>query len=177
MDKKIAGVVLAGGRSSRMGENKALLDYNGQPLLDHMIALLKQTGLNDIYVSGNLEGYNCIPDTAPYEGPARAISDVLDALKSSTSSSYEGILFLPVDMPFLEPEMLRILLESPQGACFEAHPLPFYITKEREKNGSGKSVKEFLSNAGIPSLPLPPKFQNNMTNVNTPKEWKEARRA
>lgn len=174
MDKKIAGVVLAGGRSSRMGENKALLDYNGQPLLDHMIALLKQTGLNDIYVSGNLEGYNCIPDTAPYEGPARAISDVLDALKSSTSSSYEGILFLPVDMPFLEPEMLHILLKNPYGGHFDTHPFPFCIAETQEKKWPDKSVKEFLSNAGIPSLPLPPKFQNNMTNINTPEEWKEA---
>ena len=40
MDKKIAGVVLAGGKSSRMGKNKAMLIYNGKPLLNHMVGIL-----------------------------------------------------------------------------------------------------------------------------------------
>lgn len=169
--RKIAGVVLAGGRSSRMGQDKALLDYNGQLLLDHMIGLLKQAGLHDIYVSGDFEGYRCIPDHAPHEGPAFAIYDVLKALEA-----YDGILFVPVDMPLLHTRALRILLSQESGAFFAGFPLPAYIAKpcpiKREK-----SVKALLKNLDVPSIFLPSEFEFCMANMNTPEEWDEARRA
>ena len=169
--KNIAGVILAGGRSSRMGQDKALLDYHGKPLLDHMTGLLKQAGLQDIYVSGDFEGYLCIPDRAPYEGPAFAIYDVLKVLKK-----YDGVLFVPVDMPLLHVRALRTLLKQESGAFFEGFPLPAYITKpcpaKREK-----SVKDLLKSAGVSSIFLPSELEFCMANTNTPEEWNKARRA
>ena len=53
---KIAGIVLAGGKSSRMGQNKALLSYRGQPLIEHMQRLIGQAGLQDVYISGDVPG-------------------------------------------------------------------------------------------------------------------------
>ena len=52
----IAGVVLTGGRSSRMGQNKALLDYQGKPLIEHMMEILKTTGIKEIFISGDVDG-------------------------------------------------------------------------------------------------------------------------
>ena len=49
---KTAGIVLAGGRSSRMGTSKALLRYKDRPLIEHMQNLLHQAGLDDVYISG-----------------------------------------------------------------------------------------------------------------------------
>lgn len=168
MDKKIAGVVLAGGRSSRMGQDKALLDCNGQKLLDHMIALLEQTGLSDIYVSGTFEGYDCIPDSAQHQGPARAMQDVLENL-----SDYAGVVFVPVDMPFLNAEVLGTLLEQDQGGYFEGAPLPVFI-KQPCPNTTAASVREFLSILDVPSVALPSGFKKIMINVNTPEDWQEA---
>lgn len=169
--RKIAGVVLAGGQSLRMGQNKALLDYNGQPLLDHMIGLLEQAGLRDIYVSGDLEGYHCIPDTALYQGPAEAMHDVLTAL-----DGYDGVLFVPVDMPLLNAEMLHLLIKQERGGYFMGSPLPAFITRTCPEERV-KSVKAFLEVAKAYPIILPPGLKDCMINTNTPEEWDEALRA
>lgn len=103
----IAGVVLAGGRSSRMGKNKALLDYQGKPLVEHMMEIIKRAGIREIFISGDVDGYDCLPDPAPFTGPAEAIKSIIQRL-----SSYAGFLFVPVDMPLLKPEMLHLLLNK-----------------------------------------------------------------
>ncbi len=163
----ITGVVLAGGQSLRMGENKALLDYKGQPLLDHMIGLLQRTGIDDIYVSGDLKGYRCIPDSAPHEGPAFAMHDVLSKLQKSS-----GVLFVPVDMPFLREDVLQLLIEQENGGYFVNSPLPAFITKPCPQQRF-KSVKELLGATMVGSLALPPEFEGCMRNTNTPEDWKE----
>lgn len=162
----VIGIVLAGGKSSRMGQSKALLNYKGKPLLDHMIGLLEQLDLSDVYVSGDITDYNCIVDEHKYAGPARAIHNVLLKI-----GSYDGVLFIPVDMPFLQPELLRILLEVPQGACFDNYPLPLYITKNSIDINPADSVKELLQNADVLSVELPQDLESCMANTNTPEEW------
>lgn len=172
MDKKnIAGVVLAGGKSSRMAQDKALLNYREKPLLDHMIGILERLDLAKIYVSGELEGYNCLPDVAPYSGPAHAMQDILKTLESC-----EGVLFLPVDMPYLTPDVLNILLAHPQGAFFEKHPLPAFI-KPSHVRIEEYSVRALLKGLGISAVPLPEKFEPLMINANTPEQWQEVLRA
>ncbi len=180
----IAGVVLAGGRSSRMGENKALLDFHGKPLVDHMIDLLHQSGVSDVYVSGDLEGYNCIPDQAPYAGPAAAMAGVLDSLKE-----FDGVVFVPVDMPLLTPEVLQGLMQHDEGAYYEGWPVPTFLSSRtrsgiyakedkcsmdpglRRDDDSG-SVRGLLRNLGVRSIPMPDEFRMCFINVNTPEQWK-----
>lgn len=168
MDKqKIAGVVLAGGCSSRMGENKAWLNYQGQSLLDHMIGILQQTGLNDIYVSGDIKGYRCIPDQQQHKGPAWAMHDVLQQL-----DDVDGALFLPVDMPLLTADMLRLLIGQANGGYFMNSPLPAFITKPYPQKRVN-SVKALLAATHADPVTLPVAFQACMANTNTPQEWLE----
>lgn len=167
-NRNIAGVILAGGRSSRMGRNKALLEFNGRPLVDHMIELLQEIGLVDIFVSGTLDGYNCVPDSTPYDGPAAAIRDTLCQLHA-----WQGVLFIPVDMPFLTPEILRYLLARGEGAHYEGWPLPLYWPVEKTP-GAGSSVRQVAEEAGLAVLPLSPSFSRHFLNLNTPEEWREA---
>ncbi len=168
MDKtKIAGVVLAGGKSSRMGQSKALLEYKGAPLLDHMIGVLNKVGLPEVYVSGEFEGYRCIADSAPHEGPARAICDVLSVLKA-----YDAVLFIPVDMPFLTLKILENLLAQKEGAYFENYPLPVFI-KQGAVSAKASSVRDLLSELHVPSIPLPLEFEGGMKNINTSQQWQK----
>ena len=71
-ERKVIGMVLAGGLSSRMGSDKALSPYHGQTLLQHQAALLAIAGLK-VVVSGDYEGFDCIPDRVVRCGPLGGI--------------------------------------------------------------------------------------------------------
>ena len=161
----IAGVVLAGGRSSRMGSNKAFLEYNGIYLIEHMKNLLQATGLNDIYISGDVEGYKTIPDSQKFNGPHSAIIDVMAQL-----NDYDGALFVPVDMPLLTADILQRLINDDCSAYFKKHPLPIYIAIALEVGREVKSVKDIIKTIDAKSMDLPIEFQESMQNINTPED-------
>lgn len=163
---EIAGVVLAGGLSSRMGQDKAVLPFHGRPLIDHMIDLLHASGCKDVFVGGQRAGYQCIPDRAPNQGPAVAMRDVLREL-----GAYQGVLFVPVDMPLLTPDFLRQLLTHEKGAFFEGWPLPSYIASSPVRS-SATSVQAFLAEMGILPVRCPADAEKFLVNLNTPDEWK-----
>lgn len=164
----IAGIVLAGGRSSRMGQNKALLSWQGKPMIEHMIDTLQQLGIKRILISGAIEGYDTIIDKRPFSGPAMALADIIGAY-----SEFKGFLCVPVDMPLLSPAMLRMLSDYPQGACFAGYPLPAYFPFSSDISPA-ESVNELAEKMGISRIPLLPHWENLMLNANTPQEWERA---
>ena len=48
--EKIAGVLLAAGGSSRLGYPKQLIPYKGKPLIKYMISVIKDSGIDELYV-------------------------------------------------------------------------------------------------------------------------------
>lgn len=165
--RNIAGIVLAGGRSSRMSKNKALLLWEGVPLVEHMANILRKSGVSQVLISGAVEGFETIPDKEPFSGPAKALGDLI-----SSCSSFEGFLCVPVDMPLLTPDMLRTLTDIPQGACFEGYPLPAYLPFKANIS-SANSMRELVKEIGISCIPLPADWEKFMANANTPEEWKK----
>jgi len=168
---KIAGVVLAGGQSSRMGQNKALLQYEGRTLLEHMVDTLRAAGAADVFVSGSYEGYDCIPDQEQYAGPAVALRHVLQNL--AERKTYQGALCVPVDMPRLSAEALRHLCGIKYGAYFAEHPLPLYVPLPLRGEAGAESMRGFLAAENIAAQALPEKYADDMLNANTPEEWKK----
>ena len=165
-EMKIGGVVLAGGRSSRMGENKALMTYQGQKLVDHMANLLRQAGCAAVHISGEVPGYDCIADAVRHEGPVRAMTDLLRCF----SDRYERLLFVPVDMPLIAVEPLRQLMSQGGNVYYRDHPLP--VCLRMGDYGLFHSVREFLDSLGAQALELPPEWEDRMANINTQEEWK-----
>jgi molybdenum cofactor guanylyltransferase len=90
--------VLAGGRSSRMGRDKALLELAGKPLILHAVVKLRRVCV-DVNVLGSnpaLESYApLVKDVHPDCGPSGGMEAAL------LHSRYDWNLFLPVDVPFL----------------------------------------------------------------------------
>lgn len=103
------GIVLCGGHSSRMGSDKALVVFEGMPLLRHQIETLRYAGANRIIVSGSPRpGINAeyIEDEYPDRGP-------LGGLHAALKSADVGLcMVLAVDVPLVRPETVLQLLKS-----------------------------------------------------------------
>ena len=127
----LIGLVLAGGQSRRMGQDKALMRYQGRTLIDNASLLLQSASCDKVLISRNAPGF--LNDKIEDAGPLSGVHAVLDAL--SQSDNHNGnpceLLVLPVDMPQMTPELLRILVSrgrEAEKACYvEKRFLPFYI--------------------------------------------------
>lgn len=120
--RQCLGVVLAGGRSTRMGRDKALLEWHGRPLIDHQLALLQRAGAQQARVSGDRPAWQGIVDGLPDAGPLGGLLGVARVVRGETD-----LLVVPVDMPLLTaPLLARLLAARPEAACvrFSGHVLP-----------------------------------------------------
>ncbi len=100
---EIGGYVLAGGKSSRMGYDKALLELAGKPLALHAVVKLRRVCQEVYILSGNqkLDAFApIIPDIHCDCGPLGGIEAGLK------DSAFDWNLFMPVDMPFLPSAFL-----------------------------------------------------------------------
>lgn len=103
----ICGYVLAGGRSSRMGRDKALIELGGKPLIEHAVTKLRQI-CAEVRILAGVEGEHAglaqyaplVHDPHPGCGPVGGFEAALK------QSGFEWNLFLPVDMPFLPSALL-----------------------------------------------------------------------
>ena len=103
------GFVLAGGRSTRMGTDKALIPFGGRPLIDHSLAILRLANL-DPRIAGarsDLSSHAPIILDSPTHSDLGPLSGICSAL-SATNSRYA--IFLPVDLPLIPPSLISYLL-------------------------------------------------------------------
>jgi molybdopterin-guanine dinucleotide biosynthesis protein A len=107
MEPDAAGFVLAGGRSTRMGEDKSLVLMDGQPLLAHALGILREADLA-ASVAGGQQGLSAfaplVLDHWPGLGPLGGICAALD------STSAPWAVFLSVDLPLLPASLVACLL-------------------------------------------------------------------
>jgi molybdopterin-guanine dinucleotide biosynthesis protein A len=111
------GFVLAGGKSSRMGSDKALLDFHGQTLLDRALTVMgavcdRVTIVGDPAKFAKYSSTKCravVADIFSGCGPLGGIHAAL------TQSSAELNLMLAVDMPFVSAELLAFLWAAAEG--------------------------------------------------------------
>jgi molybdopterin-guanine dinucleotide biosynthesis protein A len=117
-------LILAGGRSSRMGTDKALLPHpiSGLPLLEHQAALLRSLpGCAELLLSAPAErpypladplaGIRVIPDATPDSGPLAGLAAGLAA------ASHSRLLIVAVDLPALSADFLHPLLAASSFSC------------------------------------------------------------
>ena len=127
----LLGVLLAGGRSSRMGTPKALLPHpSGGTFLTHSLDRLRSVCEEKIVVSLASEAHRAqvqlprsVPalfDSQPALGPAMG---VWVALQHASSNGYEGCLFTPVDLPDLSVDDLLSLVDAWRESCWHSKPI------------------------------------------------------
>lgn len=129
----LLGVVLAGGRSSRMGRDKAELAWGAQSLIEHQVGLLKSLGCDSVLVAGrNDPRWPSLPDAKPFRGPVEGVANVLGVMAPMFAVAPGKALFIPLDMPLLGKAALeRLVREKAPLAAFEGYPLPcaFAVTR------------------------------------------------
>ena len=108
MRKKIVAYILAGGKSSRMGDDKGLLLLHEKPVIQYMIDEIKKV-TDDISIVTSNEKYKqfnlkIIEDTFKDKGPAAGIDAALLDAKEET------IFITSCDMPFVDEKSILKLL-------------------------------------------------------------------
>jgi len=103
-----AGIILAGGRSSRFGSNKALADFRGIPLIRQVSDLMDSLFPERLLITQTPEIYRFLgwptrPDLIPGQGPLGGIHAALTAV------SAPRCFIAACDMPFLNPGLISYL--------------------------------------------------------------------
>lgn len=176
------GVVLAGGRSSRMGTDKAGLWWQGQPLLEHMRELLRRAGAARVLTSGPYAGPDGLPDGEAGMGP-------LGGLLTLAQTQADGVyLLVPVDMPLLTPSLLRRLAAAVAAdhgtpcAIWAGYPLPLCLRLDAGvraavadlagRSRPARSLRALHDALGGTELALAEGDARCLVNCNTPEEWR-----
>lgn len=188
---EVTGIILAGGKSSRMGRNKALLDFGGRSIIEHTADLFKSIFPEVILVTNTPEEYanlgiKTVTDIFPGKGSLGGIYTGL------FHSSHDYSFIASCDMPFLRRELIEFLISLKDGydvvvpRLKDGHePLHALYSKKSLKQiemmiNKGDlriigfypevSVREVSEEELAPFNPEPSSF----ININTPEEYEEA---
>jgi CTP:molybdopterin cytidylyltransferase MocA len=115
----ISALILAAGRSSRMGEFKPLLTIDGKTLVEHAVENFRNVGVDDILVVTGYEAERLVP-VLRRQCVRWVVNDDYDEGMfssllvgvSALADSCAGVFILPVDHPFVRPATLIALINA-----------------------------------------------------------------
>ena len=178
---KVDGFILAGGKSSRFGSDKALATWRGRPLLAYAKDALSYLGITPRVVCRDpLPYFECVkafvtserPDMGPLEGLRVALK----------SSSFAFALVLTADMPLINRTHLQKLLASSAAdtavvfvsADKIRHPFPGLYPRSAlpifESLTPGSSVQSLLDRISLQPLVPDAETIRALRGVNTPQD-------
>ena len=195
---RVAGFVLAGGASRRFGRDKALVEFDGEPLIARLVRILQAATDAPVRIIGDAAKYSqlgmeCVADRWPSEGPLGGIITALEATAESASRD-SCSLIIGCDMPFLTSEWLQHIAERAAGsraevvvpesnygleplcACWRARAEP---ALSRAFGGGVRRVTEAMKQLSMEVLDAADwkrfdNFDRLFWNMNTPADYQEA---
>jgi molybdopterin-guanine dinucleotide biosynthesis protein A len=184
------GAVMAGGKSSRLGRDKALLTLEGETLLERAVRTLQETTAEQIVVGpperrDQSRVAKVYQDLYPSSGPLGGIYTALHF------ASNPLVLVVACDMPFLNADLLRLLLSLadgydvvlpvPDGRGEQLHAV--YRTTcqpaiEQQIASGDFKIDRFFDRARVRRVDVEELRQHDpelrsFRNVNTPEDWAE----
>ncbi len=188
-----SAVILAGGKSTRMGQNKALLDFGGEPLIERVCGILRED-FSEIAVSANdpltyaFLGIPVIRDIFPDGGSLAGIHAGLSHSRAT------HCFFVACDMPFVSIELVRYLGQftedydvvipvsrsglEPLHSFYSRNCIPYI--EEQLNDGNLKIIDLF------PHVKVREVFPDEMRaydpeefsyfNINTPEKYRQAKK-
>jgi molybdenum cofactor guanylyltransferase len=193
----VRGFVLAGGGSRRFGRDKALVEFDGEPLIARLCRVLQAATGASVGIIGDAVKYSsfgveCVADRWPGDGPLGGIITALEANESAAPSCWS--LIIGCDMPFLTSQWLRYVAEraaasqavvlvpestyglEPLCACWRASARP---TLTRAFESGVRRVTEAMKQLPMEVLDAADwkrfdNFDRLFWNMNTPADYQEA---
>ena len=178
-------LLLAGGKSARMGTNKAELPYEGKTFLEHMLDKARMLGIRKFYISGyasSREDVRTVWDYYPDRGPLGGLHACMQAMDTPYC------LVLPVDAPKLPVNILEALLRQHEQRTDEKvliwehgvrqepliaiYPVTSAETMDTLIRERSAPVFRFLDTWGYRSYRLEME-EEQIINVNTPEAYRK----
>ena len=195
----LPALILAGGRSSRMGQNKADLPLAGKTILGHVVDRLApqviSIVLNAPEASENIRGLRLVPDLRPGQaGPLEGVlAGLFDLQAQDTDASH--LVTVPCDSPFLPLDLVAHLKADagPETIAVatsdgRTHPVfalwPKSIADDLEKwlvDPDNRRLRAFLDRhstvyVDFPILDIGGEMLDPFLNINTPEDLALAKR-
>lgn len=179
---RISAILLAGGKSARMGRDKAMLPFRGVTLLEWQVQKLRGLGIEDIMLSGSrgcVEGVRVIPDEYPGRGPLGGLHACMKR------AVYPDCLVLSVDVPLVPPqalaELIRVHREGREAVTLLRHgdkwePLMgvyqsrLFQCAESILRGTNTAVRRLLDETGVQLVDWCGE-ETLFLNCNTPEDY------
>lgn len=191
---RVSVLILAGGQSSRMGEDKALMVIDHKPLLQRVCDVAVQVSSSVYILTPWGERYrsimpaNCqvLPESQPSQGPLVALAEGLTTLNT------DWVLLLACDLPFLDPIILQQWINQldqvPESTLAvvphqESRWQPlcgFYrrqcdVCLQQHIQQGGRSFQQWLPQIEVRPIPIDQTQTSMLLNCNTPTEFQRIR--
>lgn len=188
----ISGIILAGGKSRRMGKNKALLEVGGLTMIERVAGVMSGV-CSEIIIAGENScsfehlGYPMVPDIRPGYGPLSGIHAGLTAANNHFS------FVIACDIPFPSEKLMKMIISEKDGydvvmlkqgeylePLFSLYSKAFIEAAEKSfGNGVYKVTAAIQHVRWKPITVSPgeiPDLAKSLTNVNTPVDYEEAKK-
>jgi molybdopterin-guanine dinucleotide biosynthesis protein A len=169
--RPLGAMILSGGASNRMGDDKGQLDWLGRRAIDRVADLARGVGAACIVTVGPRDyGLPQVIDDPPLGGP---VGGVLTGAAFLRGAGCGRALVLAVDAPTLIDEDIAPLLKTPaSGAAYEGLHFPLVIDLAALPTDAqpGWPMARLAERSGVVRLPCPVPAHARLRGANTPEE-------
>ena len=189
----VSGIILAGGRSLRMGKDKTQLIWGRHTLLEQAVCRLRGLA-DDILVVGSLKDTCCLPGIRQVQDRYKGCGPLGGIHAGLLEAKHEAVLVLSCDMPFVSAELTAFLAAKREGfaaviprcrghveplcAVYARSCLPVIEDLLQAGDNQVRQVFAKVNTCYIEEAELE-RFgdvQQLFFNLNTPQDWQEALR-
>lgn len=166
----LGALILTGGRSARMGRDKAEIEWDGRRAVDRVATVAREGGAGIVLTVGGRDyGHPNVVEDHPNGGPVAGIVAGSAELRARGAMR---ALVLACDTPTIRAADVAPLLHAASpGAAFEDLHLPLVIDLEAlPPDGTGWSMRRLIAEAGLQRIAPPDGAYERLRGANTPEE-------
>ena len=183
--KKVTGIILAGGKSSRMGTDKGMLELNGNIIVEHIIEQLKPN-VDELIIIANNENYNNLGFRVYNDvvEPCGPMGGIFTALKNSIT---ENNMVVSCDIPNITSDIISHIISNigdeavlvpvhngntePLCAVYKKSTAKDFKTFIESENYKMKDALNKLNTRYFDVSEYSGFSENTFSNINTPQEY------